>query len=108
MRVPRPFVLTLILASLAVAAAVFAFGRGGPRAAAPREGAAPGAESGLGEASAESEEVRRLRAELKTKDGLIRALTTHAIASDAERRSRYNVYEIESLNETHGPSDSRV
>ena len=77
----KAIVSTLVLASLA-AAVFFGLARSGPRSAAPPS---PETESEAGVATADHDEVSRLRAEVKAKDGVIRALTNQAVASDAER-----------------------
>jgi hypothetical protein len=80
----KAIVPTLVLASLA-AAAFFAFARSGPRAAALRQESSSDPASEASPAPGDQDEVRRLRAELKAKDGVIRAITKQAIASDADR-----------------------
>ncbi len=80
----KAIVPALVLASLA-AAALFAFARSGPRAAALRAERSPDTEREVSATAADQDEVRRLRAEIKAKDGVIRALTNQAMASDADR-----------------------
>lgn len=81
----RAIVSTLVLASAGATAAFFAFGRGGPLSATMRgeiEPSAPVPQGGP--ATSDKEEIRRLRAELQTKERLLRALATQAAAREGE------------------------
>jgi hypothetical protein len=80
----KAIVSALVLASLG-AAALFAFARSGPRSPAARGEPSFEAAGEANVATADRDEVRRLRAEVKAKDGVIRALTNQAMASDTER-----------------------
>src|SRR4051812_45521330 len=84
--VRKAIVTTLVLAGL-VAAAFFAFARGGPRAAALRQKQSSHPASEASPATGEPDEVRRLRAEVKTKDNIIRAFATHALTSEADHEA---------------------
>jgi hypothetical protein len=85
--VRKAIVTTLVLAGL-VAAAFFAFARGGPRAAALRQKQSSHPASEASPAAGEPDEVRRLRAEVKTKDNIIRAFATHALTSEADHEAK--------------------
>lgn len=86
MSVRKAIVTTLVLAGL-VAAAFFAFVRSGPRAAAQRQKQSSHPASEASPATGEQDEVRRLRAEVKTKDDIIRALATQAFTSQADQEA---------------------
>lgn len=88
----RPLVLSLLAGSLAVVAVVAVFGlaaAGRGSAATPAEaeteGPGAGAVRGDGPSHGESDEVRRLRAQLRAKDDVIRTLT----AGSAEGEARH-------------------
>lgn len=80
----RRFALALFLAAVGAVVAMAAVRRNEQQQAAAEDDT-PGAKPAAGVSSADAEEVRRLRAEVATKDAVIRALAAQGVAKEAER-----------------------
>jgi hypothetical protein len=82
--VRRRLAVALFLAAVAAVVAVAAGLRREQQQPAAKDDT-PGADPAAGVPSPDADEVQRLRAELRTKDALIRALTVQGAAKEAER-----------------------